>query len=150
MDGLQIQILNVSKVEWTRDKWEIGAGQNEGINWADELTQTPVEVLLPHGTTAAAADSNHFSFLVKDALWMVLGYTSADGSFAVQLRQTFHLFGIGTQSEWSRWDIGKGGWGDHGTDTSKYIWRFGSTKVEATPTLSGDSGSVSILISDQS
>jgi len=147
MDGLQIDVNNFSKHEWTRNNWHIGAGQTEGINWTDELTATPSEKLAAKiGATSAAAHTEHLAIIVKDALWINLGYGCEEGSFAVRLQQLFHMFTAGAQTEWARWDKT---WNTDSTDTAKYVWTFASTVVEATPTLSGDGGLIKVLIKDK-
>lgn len=145
-EGLTISVTNLSKLEWSRNNWHVGAGQVEGVNWTDELTATPSEALKPKiGGTSASIVSTHVTFIVKDALWIILGYGSSDGSFAVKLQQYFHLFTIGPQCGWCRWN---NGWNNVTSDTSPFTWNFGSTTVVATPALSTEGGSVSILIKD--
>ena len=147
MEGLKIEVLNLSSIEWHRNKWHVGAGQSEEKNWPDELSQTPSEVLMSHnGATSAEVSSVHFSFIVKDALYMILGYGSEEGNFAVHLQQLFHLFGAGAQDQWECWDENK--WSGLITDTSPHTWILKSTKVVATPTLTNSGGSVSIVISN--
>jgi hypothetical protein len=149
MAGLTIQVFCTTKTEWTRNTWQVGAGENDELNWADDITQTPAEkVSVVYGGTSAAAESETFSTIVKDALWMRLGYKSTEGEFAVELRQLFHLFGFGSQCEWSRFDTTNGGWRDHGHDTAKYTWYFPNTFVEADPTLSADTGIIALYIRD--
>ena len=145
--GLEIDVNNFSKHQWSRNNWHIGAGQEEGINWTDQLTSTPSETLVPKiGATTAAAHTEHMSVIVEDALYLILGYGCAEGSFAVKVQQMFHMFGIGKQAEWSRWDKS---WNSDSTDTGKYVWTFASTIVEATPSLSSDNGTVKIIIKDK-
>jgi len=145
-EGLTISVTNVSKLVWNRNNWHVGAGQVEGINWTDELTATPSEALQPRiAATTASIVSTHLTFIVKDALWIILGYGSTDGSFAVKLQQYFHLFTKGPQCGWCRFD---NGWSTITSDTSPYTWNFGSTVVVATPTLSTEGGSVAIIIKD--
>jgi len=146
MEGLQIQVLNLSSIEWTRNNWGVGAGQSTDVNWTDEITQSPSDVLHAHtGSTTAAASTVHLGAIVKDALWMRLGYGSSEGSFAVEVRQFFHMFTIGPQDEWLHWD---NGWSSSTGDTTPYTWQFANCKVIATPTLSDTGGSVSIVISN--
>ncbi len=146
-EGLTISITNVSKQVWSRNNWHVGAGQTEGVNWTDELTATPSDSLRAKiGATTATIVSTHLTWIVKDALWVILGYGCSEGSFAVQLQQYFHMFGQGPQCGWRHWD---NNWSDATTDTSPYTWTFASTKVVATPTLSNDGGTCSIIISDK-
>lgn len=146
MEGLKIDVLNLSSIEWHRNNWRVGAGKSEEKNWPDEISQTPSEVLIKrNGATSAAVSSVHLSFLVKDALYMTLGYDSEEGSFAVELQQLFHLFGIGAQDQWQYWDKS---WSGSTTNTSPHTWTFKSCKVVATPTLTNSGGSVSIVISN--
>jgi len=145
--GLQIDVKNFSKLQFNRNNWHVGAGQSEGLNWTDELTATPTETLQAHiGATQAAAHTEHLSTIVEDALYLILGYGNAEGSFAVKVQQLFHMFGQGPQTQWSRWDKS---WNSDNTDTTVYTWTFPSTVVTATPVLSNDGGSVSILIKDR-
>jgi hypothetical protein len=145
--GLTISITNYSSVEWQQNNWGIGAGNTNGINWTDQLTQTPTQTMRANGGgTTAAAQTEHLSWLVQDALWMRLGYGSAEGNFAVELRQYFHLIGISCQDQWLYWDDTKG-WNSSTADTTPYTWKFKSCLVVATPTLSSSDGSVSITIS---
>lgn len=145
-DGLQIAVHNYSSIRWTRNIWTVGAGTNEGVNWTDEVTQTPLETIEPHnGGTTAAAGTAHLGFLVKDGLWIRLGYTSDQGSFAVEVKQFFHLFGIGGQDQWRYLDKD---WSSRTTDTSPHKWTFATCTVLATPKLSDSSGLIDILISD--
>lgn len=147
MEGLQIDVKNFSKIEWSRNNWHVGAGVTEGINWTDELTSTPSETLIANiGATTAAASTAHLSWIVKDALWMVLGYGSSEGSFAVMEQQLFHMFGMGPQCQWQHWDKE---WSERTTDTAKHVWHFATTIVEATPNLSDTGGSISIIIKNK-
>ena len=147
MEGLQIDVKNFSKIEWSRNNWHVGAGVTEGLNWTDELSATPSETIMSKiGATTAAAASVHLDWIVKDALWMVLGYGSGEGSFAVMIQQLFHMFGQGPQCQWQHWDKT---WSDRTTDTSQYVWTFNSTIVTATPTLTNSGGSVLIVIKDK-
>jgi hypothetical protein len=147
MAGLTIQVFCTTKIEWTRTYWQVGAGEDNDLNWTDDITQTPADIISEKlGGTSAAADSETLSSIVKDALWMRLGYKSAEGEFAVELRQLFHLFGLGPQCEWSRYDKSNGDWRDHGHDTAKYTWYFPTTIVEAHPTLTQEAGVITIYI----
>lgn len=147
MDGLEIDVKNFSKLQFYRNNWHIGAGSEEGINWTDELTATPSEQLAPHiGATSAAAHTEHLSIIVKDALYLILGYGNSEGDFAVKLQQLFHMFGQGPQTQWARYDKS---WNSDTTDTNKYVWTFPSTVVEATPSLANDGGTVSVIIKDR-
>lgn len=146
MEGIEITVLNLSKLEWRRNNWGVGAGSSEKVNWTDEVTQTPSEVLKAHNyATTAAASSVHLSGVVKDALFVRLGYGSTEGSFAVLAQQLFHLFGIGPQAQWMHWDKE---WSNGTPDTTPYTWHFSSCKVVATPTLSDTSASIAIVISN--
>lgn len=145
-EGLQISIHNYSSLRWSRNTWAVGAGKSEGANWTDEITQTPLETLDPHnGGTSAGAATVHLGFLAKDALWIRLGYTSGDGTFTVELRQSFHLFGFGGQDQWCYWDQE---WHSVTTDTTPHKWTFATCQVLATPKLSDSTGMIDILISD--
>jgi hypothetical protein len=144
---VQITVNNLSSQEWRRNNWLVGAGQSNELNWTDEISQTPLEVLRPHtGGATAAASTVHLPALVKDALFMRLGYGSAEGSFAVEVRQLFHMFTIGKQSQWLHWHDNR--WSDSSSDTMPYVWTFKTCKVMATPALSDSSGAISITISD--
>lgn len=147
MDGLEIDVKNFSNLDFYRNNWHIGAGQSEGINWTDELTATPSEQLAAHiGATSAAAHTEHLSTIVKDALYLILGYGNAEGSFAVKLQQLFHMFGQGPQTQWAHYD---NQWTADSADTNKYVWTFKTTVVEATPSLDSDGGNVSIIIKNR-
>lgn len=147
MDGLQITVTNFSDMEWSRNNWHIGAGQTEGKNWTDEISQTPSEKLRAHdGQTVAAVNSVQLAFFVKDALWMVLGYGSDAGCFAVRLQQYFHMFGIGPQDGWSYWIESEKRWSETTTDTTEKTWVLGKYEVVATPELTNSSGSISVTI----
>ena len=145
-DGLQISIHNYSSKAWTRYIWGVGAGTNVGVNWTDEVSQTPMETLQANnGATTAAASTTHLGFLVKDGLWMNVGYECEDDSFAVEVKQFFHLFGIGGQDQWRYADPE---WGSYTTDTTPHKWTFKTCTVLATPKLTNSSGFVDVLISD--
>jgi hypothetical protein len=146
MPGLSIEYHNFSSFEWVRDNWHIGAGNSEGVNWSDELTEQPKEKLSSHlDSTNAAANSAQFSSLVEDALWMVLGFgTPTQGSVAVALQQYMHVLGYGPQATWSIWD--KGAWHDQGDDASAYTWTFEKCWALATPKLSNEGASIVINI----
>lgn len=147
MDGVQISVTNFSKKTWSRNNWHVGAGRSDKKNWADELSQSPSKILRAHsGATQASLSSVHFSFLVKDALWMILGYGSDEGSFAVKGQQLFHLIGIGAQCEWSYWD---NKWINNTTDTDSHTWNFTTCKVVATPVLTNTSAMINVMISNK-
>jgi hypothetical protein len=147
MEGLEIRILNSSRHVWQRNVWAVGAGSRERVNWSDEVTKTPAETLVAHNSgTEAAAMSVHASFIVKDALYMQLGYSSESMSFAVQLQQLFHLFGIGPQSQWSYHD--SGAWSASTADTSPHTWTFDDCRITASPALSDSAGFIQVIISD--
>ena len=145
--GLSVTITNLSAVQWERNNWHVGAGSEEGVNWTDEVTQVPVQTLVPRdGASEAAASTEHLAWLVQDALWMTLGYGSSEGDFAVSTQQLFHMFGIGKQCQWQVWKGTQ--WGDWTTDALPYEWTFAGTLVRAVPTLSDSAASVNIVITD--
>lgn len=146
--GLQISVLNLSNTQWTRNVWKVGAGQSSEVNWTDEVTQSPSAILIPYtGAVTAAATSENLAFFVMDALYMQLGYTSSEGSFAVQLQQLFHMFNIGKQDQWAYFD---GKWSEPTACTSPHTWTFETTTVIATPRLNNSSGLISVTISNHS
>jgi hypothetical protein len=146
MDGLQISVQNFSSLRWHRNIWAVGAGRTEEVNWTDEITQTPLEALDKHnGSATGAASTVHLSGLVEDALWMRLGYASDEGNLAVEVRQFFHLFGIGGQDKWLYWDQG---WSEPTSDTAVHKWTFKTVQAVATPALSDATGAVTVVISD--
>lgn len=146
--GLTISIINLSSVAWGRNNWKVGAGKTDEVNWTDEVTQVPAENLQPHdGAAQAAASTEHLSWFVQDALWMTLGYGSAEGNFAVTLLQRFHMFGIGPQAEWQVWEGST--WSPATTAAAPYAWTFARTTVKAVPTLSDSAGSVNIIITNR-
>jgi hypothetical protein len=143
-DGLRIEVRNYSHHEWERNNWHIGAGQEEGVNWTAELTQTPSQRLAKdNGMTVVAADQAWLTSIVRNNLYTTLGYGSSEGSWAVHVQQQFHLFTIGKGCEWRVWDKD---WKYLGTDSSEYIWTFKTCRVVATPTLANTSASVSVVI----
>lgn len=145
-EGLQISVHNYSGIKWTRNVWTVGAGSAEEVNWTDEITQTPLETLEPHnGGATGAAKSVHLTFVARDALFVRLGYQSDQGSFAVEVKQVFHLFGFGGQAVWRYSDKD---WSQRNSDTTPHKWTFASTQVLATPKLSADAGSIDVLITD--
>ena len=147
MEGLQITVTNYSDKSWQRTKWEVGAGSSNETNWPDEVTQTPAQTIEPRdGQTVAAAHSEHLTFIVKDALYMTLGYKSDIGEFAITAQQLFHMFGIGKQCEWSYMDPNSKKWSDSTTDTSPKEWQVGQYTIRATPSLDNTSASVDVLI----
>ena len=146
-DGLRIQVTNASNLLWTRNIFEVGAGSVAGLNWTDELSQTPSSSLAPHsGSTIAAADQVWMTSLMRDALYLQLGYYSRDGAFAVHCRQQFHLLTLGPGCLWRVLD--RHGWNDRGTDTQQYSWNCSSTRVVATPTLTNTTASIDVLITN--
>lgn len=150
MEGLEVTITNFSDTTWVRNNWHIGAGKSGDKNWPDEITQVPSTQLEAHdGQTKAAVNSEHLASIVKDALWMIVGYGSTSGNFAVKLQQYFHLFGIGAQDGWAYWDDSKRAWSDITQDAAPKTWVLGKYEVLATPTLTNSSGSISIIIKDK-
>lgn len=151
MEGLQVKVVNYSDIVWNLNNWHVGAGESDDKNWPDEITQSPSDQLAAYdGQTTAAVNSEHLTFIVKDALWMVVGYGSTAGNFAVRLQQHFHMFGLGPQDGWAHWDDTKKAWSEITTDTTPQTWVFGNYEVRATPTLSNSGGSISILIKNKS
>lgn len=143
MDGLSITIRNLSNLTWTRNNWHIGAGESEGIGWGDELVKTPAPILEKGSSTDFYAHSFRVPDFLKDTLFVVLGYYSEDGCFAIMLRQSFHLVDVGSSDTWAVWD---GDWKECGNDSTQYIWRFKSSEVVAVPSLSESGASVNIII----
>jgi hypothetical protein len=153
--GLEIDVHNYSRLPWTRNVWQVGAGSSKIENWPDEVTLTPSDTLMPTvGVTTAAANSEHLAAIVEDALWMQLGYASDEGSFAVEVLQYFHLVSIGGSDKWSHWDgltwnaATGSNWSEPTDDTSSYTWTFGTVRVVATPELSDTAGSVRVDITN--
>lgn len=147
MEGLQVTVTNYSDIAWQLNNWHVGAGQSDEKNWPDEITQVPSQQLEAHdGQTTAAVNSEHLTFLVKDALWMIVGYGSPAGDFAVRLQQYFHMFGIGPQDGWAWWNDAEKKWSDTNTDATPRKWTLGKYEVLATPTLTNSGGSVAIIV----
>lgn len=146
--GLHINVLNLSNIQWTRHAWAVGAGQSRELNWTDEFIQTPSAILIPYtGAATATAPAEHFSFFVRDALYMKLGYTSSEGSFAVRLQQLRPKFDSGKQDQWAYFD---GKWSESTATIASHTWTFGTTRVIATPTLDNSSGLVAVTIANHS
>lgn len=146
-DGLRIKITNISSVEWERYTFAVGAGSEEGLNWTDELTQTPTKGLAAgHGYTEAAADQEWLTILVRDALYIVLGYRSTDdgSQFAIRVEEQFHAFTFGKGCRWNVWDDGQ--WIDLGQDSSPYTWSLPRCEIVATPALSNTAAFVDVII----
>lgn len=147
MAGLQVTITNYSDTAWSRYLWQVGAGQENTPGPYDEISQVPAETLEANvGLTIAAANSEQMTFIVEDDLWMIVGYQSSAGTFAVKLYQWFHMFGIGAQDSWSWLDNATQKWNDPTHDASPQTWIVGKYQVLATPTLTSSSASVSIVV----
>ena len=75
---------------------------------------------------------------------MVLGYGSTgQGSLAIALQQYVHVAGYGKQCTWSVWDTE---WKDLGVDATPLKRTFASCWALATPTLSNEGASVTVVI----
>jgi hypothetical protein len=142
--ALTITILNMGSTVWTRNVWEVGAGEENKLNWTDEITSTPSTTLESRGSTQASAESEHMTPIVEDNLWMWVGYTSDAGSFSIALTQQFHMFGIGKQCQWC---VPTSDGSFHWTsDTDPVAIQLNGTTVTATPSLSSSDGTISVDI----
>lgn len=140
---VQIQVNNVTQLDWFRNNWHVGAGQEDGVNWTDEIKQAPLEVLPKGLHTTAMADQVFLTGLISDALWMILGYGIGNESFAVKLELNCHVITFGKGSTWQVWD---NGWKNLGSDASTYEWHFSHCTVRAVPTLGNNDASALITI----
>lgn len=149
--SLKIAITNYSKSEWERSQWVCGAGSSTEKGVFDEVTSTPSETLRAmSGMTTAEADTFMFSALVQDCLYIRVAYKSKDGtaSFGAMVSNNFQLFGIGTGVTWSYMD-GSGTWHDQGTNSDGKTFTAGDYDISMTPSLSRQSGSVSVVIQNK-
>lgn len=147
MSDLAISVSNNTQDTWNRTMWDCGAGDDKSVNWTDKVTDTPSDTLAGlFSTTQAAADTEHLGSLVQDALFMTLGYQSAQTNdvFAVSIMRRFHMIGLGKGDVWRTYDGGV--WSSWTENTSEKTWTFNTYTVVATPTLSDDAASVSITI----
>ena len=148
MEGLQITVQNYSEYAWDRSDWTAGAGTSQEPGWTDEVTQTPLDALPRlNGMATAAARSVRLTWLCKTALFLRLGYKSAQGRFVVEVRQPFQLLSIPRQTEWVYLDGHK--WSDSTSHSDAHRWEFEKVQVVATPTLSSDGGSIAVLITEK-
>jgi hypothetical protein len=152
---LKLEISNFSSAAWTRTDWICAAGSSGSEGAFDKVINTPATSLEANdGQTTAEAESEYFTWLVQDCLYIQVAYGNVNAhpgvrrfQFAVKVSNSFQMFGIGSGTEWAYSKNGK--WTSMGSDSTPVTLDLDLFEVLMTPTLQSQDGSVEVIIKNK-